>query len=149
MKKIKEITGLLPKLSKEDALLISSAFEFAKEAHEGQLRFSGEPYFNHLFETAKILAELKMSPKTISAGLLHDTLEDASVSEELVKEKFGEEILFLVKGVTKLGKIKYRGAERHNESMRKLFVAVSQDIRVIIIKLADRLHNIRTLEYVP
>ncbi len=149
MEQIKEITKFIKPLSKKDADLLSRVFEFAKEAHDGQKRFSGEPYFIHSFETAKILAELQMSPTTISAGLLHDTLEDAHVSESEIREAFGEEILFLVKGVTKLGKIKYRGAERHSESLRKLFVAVSQDIRVIIIKLSDRLHNMRTLEYVP
>ncbi len=149
MEKIKEITSLLDRASKKDIELISTAYDFAEKAHAGQKRFSGEPYFSHLFETAKILAEIKMSPTTISAGLLHDSIEDAQAKEKDIENIFGEEILFLVNGVTKLGKIKYRGAERHNESMRKLFVAVSQDIRVIIIKLADRLHNIRTLKYVP
>lgn len=149
MEQLKEITKLIKPLSKKDEELLSKAFEFAKEAHDDQKRFSGEPYFIHSFETAKILAELQMSPTTISAGLLHDTVEDAHISENEIKEMFGEEILFLVKGVTKLGKVKYRGAERHNESLRKLFVAVSQDIRVIIIKLSDRLHNMRTLEHVP
>ncbi len=149
MDNIKEILSLADPISKEETELISKAFTFAKEAHKEQKRFSGEPYFVHPYETAKILADLKMSPIVISAGLLHDTLEDGNVSEEKIKENFGEEILFLVRGVTKLGKVKYRGAERHNESLRKLFVAVSQDIRVIIIKLADRLHNMRTLDHVP
>ncbi len=149
MEQLKEITTLIKPLSKKDNELLSRAFEFAKEAHSEQKRFSGEPYFVHAFETAKILAELQMSATTISAGLLHDTIEDAHISEGEIKEIFGEEILFLVNGVTKLGKIKYRGAERHNESLRKLFVAVSQDIRVIIIKLSDRLHNMKTLEHVP
>ncbi len=149
MEDIKEIINLVNSPSKEDIDLMSKAFDFAKKIHEGQKRFSGEPYFIHPYETAKILADLKMSPTIISAGLLHDTLEDGNVSEKEIKEKFNEEILFLVRGVTKLGKVKYRGAERHNESLRKLFVAVSQDIRVIVIKLADRLHNMRTLEHVP
>ncbi len=149
MSSVKEITNLISSLPKEDFELIEKAFEFSKKAHEEQKRFSGDPYFVHPCETAKLLAELKMSPVTISAGLLHDTLEDAGVSEKEIEENFGEEILFLVRGVTKLGKLKYRGVERHNESLRKLFVAVSQDIRVIIIKLADRLHNMKTLEYVP
>ncbi len=149
MEDIKEITNLTDPLSTEDIDLISKAFDFAKKAHENQERFSGDPYFIHPHETAKILADLRMSPTVIAAGLLHDTLEDGSAKEEEIKENFGEEILFLVRGVTKLGKVKYRGAERHNESLRKLFVAVSQDIRVIVIKLADRLHNMRTLEHVP
>ncbi len=148
MENIKEITNQI-EASKEDIAMITKAFHFSKEAHEGQKRKSGDPYFIHAFETAKILAELRMSPKTICAGLLHDTIEDAHISEEEIKTTFDEEVLFLVKGVTKLGKLKYRGVERHNESLRKLFVAVSQDIRVIIVKLADRLHNMRTLQYVP
>ncbi len=149
MESTKEIINLAAPLSREGAELISRAFDFAKKTHEGQQRFSGEPYFIHPYETAKILASLRMSPTVISAGLLHDTLEDGNVKEEEIEEIFGEEILFLVKGVTKLGKVKYRGAERHNESLRKLFVAVSRDIRVIIVKLSDRLHNMRTLQYVP
>jgi GTP diphosphokinase / guanosine-3',5'-bis(diphosphate) 3'-diphosphatase len=149
MENIKEIISIISPLSKSETQLIVDAFEFSKKAHEGQERFSGDPYFIHLFETAKILSHLKMSPTTIAAGFLHDSIEDAGVPEEEIKNLFGEEILFLVKGVTKLGKLKYRGVERHNESLRKLFVAVSQDIRVIIIKLADRLHNMSTLEYVP
>ncbi len=149
MENVKEILNPISPLSKKDSRLIESAFNFAREGHEGQKRFSGESYFSHVYETAKTLADLKMSPVTIAAGLLHDSLEDANIPEEKIKEEFGEDVLFLVQGVTKLGKIKYRGVKRHNESLRKLFVAVSQDIRVIIIKLADRLHNIRTLEHVP
>jgi GTP diphosphokinase / guanosine-3',5'-bis(diphosphate) 3'-diphosphatase len=149
MENVKEIIQNISPLSKSETQLIVDAFDFAKKTHEGQKRFSGEPYFVHLFETAKILSELKMSPTTIAAGLLHDSIEDAGAKEEEIKTLFGEEVLFLIKGVTKLGKLKYRGIERHNESLRKLFVAVSQDIRVIIIKLSDRLHNMNTLEYVP
>ncbi len=149
MEDVKEIINLVNSPSKEDIDLISKAFSFAKKIHEGQKRFSGEPYFIHPYETAKILADLRMSPTIISAGLLHDTLEDGNVSEKEIGKMFNEEILFLIRGVTKLGKVKYRGAERHNESLRKLFVAISQDIRVIVIKLADRLHNMRTLEHVP
>ncbi|MDD5606660.1 MAG: HD domain-containing protein [Candidatus Pacebacteria bacterium] len=146
---IKEITNLVKSFSPEDIELISRAFNFAKERHADQKRFSGEPYFIHVFETAKTLAELGMSPITISAGLLHDVIEDAKAEESIIEKEFGPEILFLINGVTKLGKIKYRGAERHKESLRKFFVAVSQDIRVIIIKLADRLHNMKTLQYLP
>lgn len=135
--------------SKEEAELITRAYEFAKRAHEGHTRYSGDPYFNHVEETAKILAEFGVGAKTIGAGLLHDSIEDVGTSEEEVKEKFGDEILFLVKGVTKLGRLKYRGVERHVGSLQKLFVATSQDIRVLFIKFADRLHNLRTLEYVP
>jgi GTP diphosphokinase / guanosine-3',5'-bis(diphosphate) 3'-diphosphatase len=149
MERAREIINKARGISEKDSELILSAFDFSKEKHEGQERLSGEPYFDHVYETAKILAELGMSAKTISAGVLHDIVEDGKASEEEVEKKFGKDVLFLVEGVTKLKKLKYRGAERHRESLRKLFVAVSQDIRVIIIKLADRLHNMRTLEYVP
>ena len=145
---VKDITNLMDSPSAEDTALIEKAYNIAEEAHRGVLRKSGEPYFTHVFETAKIIAELKMGPATISAGLLHDSIEDGVLTEEKIKKEFGDEILFLVNGVTKLGKLKYRGAERHIESLRKLFVASAQDIRVIIIKLCDRLHNMRTLQYV-
>ncbi len=144
-----EIIKLMKSPSRQDIELVSKAFFFAESAHRDQERFSGEPYFIHVFETAKILAELGMSSTTVSAGLLHDCLEDGKAKNEEIEEIFGKEILFLIRGTTKLGKLKYRGAQRHNESLRKLFVAVSQDIRVIIIKLADRLHNMKTLEHVP
>jgi GTP pyrophosphokinase len=145
---VKDITDLIDSPTPEDIALITKAYNMAEEAHSGVTRKSGEPYFNHVFETAKILAEFKMDPMAISAGLLHDSIEDGVLTEEKIKAEFGDEILFLVNGVTKLGKLKYRGAERHIESLRKLFVASAQDIRVIIIKLCDRLHNMRTLEYV-
>jgi len=143
-----DIIKLIDSPTTADIALIEKAYKTAEEAHAGVLRKSGEPYFNHVFETAKIIAELKMDPATICAGLLHDSIEDGVLTEEKIKEQFGKEILFLVNGVTKLGKLKYHGAERHMESLRKLFVASAQDIRVIIIKLCDRLHNMRTLQYV-
>ncbi len=145
----KELLSLLKSKSKQDIDLVAKAFDFAKKAHADQKRFSGELYFVHVYETAKILAELGMSATTVSAGLLHDCLEDAGANKQEIEKEFDSEILFLVEGVTKLGKLKYRGAQRHKESLRKLFVAISQDIRVIIIKLADRLHNMKTLEHVP
>jgi len=145
---VKEITNLMDSPSMADMTLIEKAYNIAEEAHRGVLRKSGEAYFTHVFETAKIIAELKMGPATICAGLLHDSIEDGVLTEEKIRQEFGEGILFLVNGVTKLGKLKYRGAERHIESLRKLFVASAQDIRVIIIKLCDRLHNMRTLQYV-
>ncbi len=149
MSEKKELLNLMKSKSKEDIDLVSRAFNFAEKAHSKQKRFSGDPYFIHPFETAKILAELGMSAVTVSSGLLHDCLEDTGIEEKEIEKEFGKEILFLVRGVTKLGKLKYRGAQRHNESLRKLFVAISQDIRVIIIKLADRLYNMKTLSYVP
>ncbi len=149
MPDIKEITSLLSNPSQDDLTLIQKAYAFAVRAHERQKRMYGEPYFIHPFATGKNLAELGMSATTISAGLLHDTLEDTSVTAEELEKNFGKEILFLVEGVTKLGQIKYRGMTRHTESLRKLFVAMSQDIRVLIIKLCDRLHNMQTLQFVP
>ncbi len=145
----KEIINLIEGgLSKEDEALIEKAYHFAMRAHEGQKRMSGEPYFMHVFETAKILAKLGMDARTISAGLMHDVLEDTEIKEEEMKREFGDEIVFLVKGVTKLGTLKYRGHERHIESLRKFFVAMANDLRVVIIKFADRLHNLKTLEHV-
>lgn len=147
------VTELLRKLpsgsKKEDEELIRKAYDFAFNAHKGQNRYSGEPYFIHSFETAKILADINMSAAVIAAGLLHDTIEDSDITPEQIKEEFGEEILFLVDGVTKLGKLRFQGLTRHAESLRKLFVAISKDIRVVIIKLADRLHNMQTLMHVP
>ena len=135
-------------INEKDKELIIKAYNFAEKAHEGQKRMSGEPYFIHVFETAKILAKLGMDAKTISAGLLHDVLEDTPIKEEELKREFGEKIVFLIKGVTKLGTLKYRGHERHVESLRKFFVAMANDLRVVIIKFADRLHNLSTLQFV-
>lgn len=135
--------------SEADRARVRAAYEFAEIAHANQRRFSGEPYVLHSFETARILAELGMDADTVIAGLLHDTLEDTNISRTELEASFGADVLFLVEGVTKLGTLKYHGADRHIESLRKLFLAMAQDIRVIIIKLADRLHNIRTLEHVP
>jgi len=146
----KEIIDLIEGgVNKEQEELINKAYDFALKAHEGQKRLSGEPYFIHVFETAKILAKFGMDTQTIIAGLLHDTLEDTKTTEEEIRKEFGEDILFLIKGVTKLGALKYRGHERHVESLRKFFMAMSHDLRVVIIKFADRLHNLRTLEFVP
>jgi len=133
----------------DDKKLVEKAKEFAHKAHEGQKRKNGEPYFNHLVATAESLKELGMSATTIAAGYLHDTIEDVGVSPEKIEEEFGKDVRFIVEGVTKLGHIKYHGTDRHNESLRKLFVAMSQDIRVLIVKLCDRLHNMETLEFVP
>ncbi|MCX6757554.1 MAG: RelA/SpoT family protein [Candidatus Nomurabacteria bacterium] len=145
---IKEIFELTGELKPKDMELIEKAYDFAKNAHEGQKRNSGEPYFNHVFETAKILATLGMDSETIAAGLMHDVLEDTQIKEEEMEKIFGKNIVFLVNGVTKLGTLKYRGHERHVESLRKFFVAMANDLRVVIIKFADRLHNLRTLEHV-
>lgn len=150
MSNTKEITDLIiGGVKKKEEELIEKAYVFAEKAHTGQKRMSGEPYFIHPFETAKILAKLGMDTQTIAAGLLHDVLEDTKITEEEIEHEFGPDILFLIKGVTKLGTLKYRGHERHVESLRKFFVAMANDLRVVIIKFADRLHNLRTLEFVP
>jgi len=135
--------------TEDDKALITRAYKMAEVAHEGQTRKSGEPYMAHPESIGIMLADMGMGPRTIAAGLLHDSLEDTSVTAEEIQKEFGAEVLFLVEGVTKLGSVRYYGSDRHNESLRKLFVAVSQDIRVLIIKLVDRLHNMQTLEYVP
>lgn len=145
---IQEIISQLKEPKEADIKIIEKAYAFAKNAHDGQERFSGEPYFSHSFETAKILASLHLDTATIVAGLLHDIIEDTEATEKDIRKEFGEEILSLIKGATKLGKLKYRGVERHVENLRKLFLAMARDIRVILIKLADRLHNMRTLQYV-
>jgi guanosine-3',5'-bis(diphosphate) 3'-pyrophosphohydrolase len=148
MANVKDIIDLIEGgLNKKEEELLNKAYGFAEKAHEGQKRLNGDPYFIHVFETAKILAKLGMDTQTIAAGLLHDVLEDTKVSEAEIKKEFGDDILFLIKGVTKLGTLKYRGHERHVESLRKFFVAMAQDLRVVIIKFADRLHNLRTLEF--
>ncbi len=144
----KQIIATVSAATPTDAELIERAFAFAEKAHEGHTRYSGEPYMNHVAAVGLKLAEMGMGPRTIAAGLLHDTVEDTPVTSEDIKREFGDEILFLVEGVTKLSSVRYYGSDRHNESLRKLFVATSQDIRVLIIKLADRLHNMLTLEYV-
>ncbi|WP_202906839.1 RelA/SpoT family protein [Abyssisolibacter fermentans] len=127
---------------------VIKAYRFAEIAHEGQFRNSGERFFIHPCEVAIILANINMDIDTIVAGLLHDVIEDTDVTYEKIVEVFGDEIALLVDGLTKLKKIKYRTKEeRIAENMRKMVIAMSKDIRVIIIKLADRLHNMRTLEY--
>lgn len=147
-KDIKEIFTLIKEIKPKEHKLLERAYAFALKAHRGQKRLSGEPYFFHVFETAKILADLGVDTETISAGLLHDVLEDTETTEEELLRKFGKNIVFLVKGVTKLGTIKYRGHQRHVESLRKFFIAMTNDLRVVIIKFADRLHNLRTLKFI-
>ena len=146
---VDKIIGQIRHLTPADKELIERAYTFAEKAHEGHTRYSGEPYMTHIAEVGFKLAAMGMQPSTIAAGLLHDTVEDTPVSTKDIKEQFGDEILFLVDGVTKLSSVRYHGTDRHNESLRKLFVATSQDIRVLIIKLADRLHNLETLHHVP
>ncbi len=145
----KDIINELHKPTEEERKLITKAFSYTESAHEGHKRYSGEPYINHPAAVAYKLAAMGMTPVTICAGLLHDTIEDTPITSDDIRNEFGEEILFLVEGVTKLSSVRYYGTDRHNESLRKLFVATSQDIRVLIIKLTDRLHNMETLHHVP
>src|ERR1700744_2871431 len=149
MTTVKEIVAAMQEHTPEDEALIQKAYDFAEKAHSAHKRYSGEPYFIHPAAVGKHLAALGMDAPTIAAGLLHDTIEDGEVTEEEVEKEFGPEVRFLVEGVTKLGKHKYRGAERHAESLRRLLVATSADVRVLIIKLTDRYHNMTTIEHVP
>ncbi len=132
-----------------DIELIKKAYLFAEKAHFGQCRKSGEPYIEHPLHTAFILTQIKADVSTIIAGILHDVPEETEYTIEDIKENFGEEVAFLVEGITKLGKIKYRGIERYRENLKKMFLAVADDIRIIYIKFCDRLHNLRTLEALP
>ena len=134
-----------------DLDIVVKAYNFSEMAHSNaQTRFSGERYFTHPYNVALILADLHMDVQTICAGLLHDVVEDTGITVDDIKKEFGVEIANMVDGVTKLSKVKYRNKEeRQAESLRKMIVAMSKDIRVVIIKLADRLHNIRTLQYMP
>ncbi len=131
-----------------DLEAIGRAYDTAYAMHDGQFRKSGEPYIIHPVETARILAELGMDDETLMAGLLHDVVEDTEYTEKQLKENFGEEVALLVDGVTKLGSLVFETKEEAQaENMRRMFLAMSRDIRVLIIKLADRLHNMRTIDY--
>ncbi len=129
--------------------LLKKAYEYARSAHEGQNRMTGEPYINHPMETAVKLAEFKLDQTTIIAGILHDVPEDTDRTVEDIRKEFGSEVSFLVEGITKLGTIKYRGVDRFTENLRKMFVAMAEDVRVIFIKFADRMHNLETLNALP
>ncbi|MEY3029351.1 MAG: hypothetical protein RL198_748, partial [Actinomycetota bacterium] len=133
---------------KSDLVAVERAFRVAEQAHEGQRRMSGEPYITHPLAVARILADLGAGPVTIIAALLHDTVEDTEFRIDDVKREFGDEVALLVDGVTKLDRVKF-GDAAQAESMRKMVVAMSRDIRVLVIKLADRLHNARTWGFVP
>ena len=132
----------------EDILELEQAFEFAKRLHEGQYRISEEPYIIHPIEVVKILVSLRADKHTLMAGFLHDILEDTETKPEEIKELFGEDVLNLVQGVTKLGKLQFKSKEeRQAENFRRMFIAMANDVRIIFLKLADRLHNMRTLNF--
>ena len=136
--------------NQESIDLINQAYDFIMEKHEGQKRKSGEPYTIHLIWVAYILATVQTGPATIAAGLLHDVMEDCGVSREEMVERFGEEITTLVEGVTKIGKMPFKDeSDVYAENHRKIYIAMAKDIRVILIKFADRLHNMRTLQFMP
>jgi guanosine-3',5'-bis(diphosphate) 3'-pyrophosphohydrolase len=144
---IKKVLKYDPKANTE---LIERAYDYARQAHDGQKRISGEAYITHPVEVAMILTEIEMDTSSICAALLHDVIEDTSVSYLNIKNDFGEEIALLVDGVTKLSRIQFQSREdAQAENLRKMFLAMARDIRVILIKLADRLHNMRTLSYQP
>ena len=143
------INALLEYQPHADVDLVRKAYELAHAAHEGQKRASGEEYIIHPLCVAKILTELQIDYITITAALLHDVVEDTTYSQAQMEDIFGPEVAMLIDGVTKLGKIKYQSkVEQQSENYRKLFLAMAKDIRVIMIKLADRLHNMRTLKFV-
>ena len=133
---------------KDDLAPLERAFRFARQWHEGQTRDSGEPYMVHPVKVALILAEMRMDVVAMETGLLHDVVEDTSVTLEQVRKEFGEEVAHCVDGVTKLSKLDFYSAEdRQAESFRKMLLAMVEDIRVMMVKLADRLHNMRTLGF--
>ena len=149
----KTVDELLAKIAKNhpsgDLALVEKAYQFANKAHAGQKRRSGEPYINHPLAVADTLADLSLDPTTIAAGLLHDCVEDIEdVTTETIEREFGSEVALLVDGVTKLSRLDFTSREEQQaESLRKMFLAMGKDIRVVLIKLADRLHNMRTLKY--
>src|SRR5262244_3997300 len=143
---------LLDKLRKnrpaEDPWLVRRAYEIAAERHRAQVRRSGEPYLTHLLEVAHILADMRLDAITLTAAVLHDVIEDTEFPVSRIEERFGSEVARLVEGVTKIGRLNMMAPEaRQAENIRKMVLAMVNDVRVVLVKLADRLHNMRTLEY--
>src|SRR5882672_7231423 len=133
-----------------DLAVLARAYQFSAASHKGQQRASGEPYVSHPLEVAHLLVDFKMDVTTVTAGLLHDVLEDSAATKADLEREFGGEIAELVDGVTKIGKLAFSSREeRQAENFRKMLVAMARDLRVLMIKLADRLHNMRTLQYLP
>src|SRR5271165_6671532 len=134
----------------EDPWMVRRAYEIAAERHRDQFRSSGEPYITHLLEVAHILADIKLDATTLAAALLHDAIEDTEYPVSRIEERFGPEVAHLVEGVTKIGRLNMMAPEaRQAENVRKMLLAMVNDVRVVLVKLADRLHNMRTLEFLP
>ena len=134
----------------DDLEIINRAYNYSLKHHTGQTRASGEPFLVHPLEVAQVLAEMKLDSSSIAAGLLHDAIEDTEATREDIKANFGEQVAHMVEGVTKIDKIEFASKEeRQAENVRKMVLAMVDDIRVVLIKLADRLHNMRTLEHLP
>src|SRR4051795_12837749 len=139
--------GLPERLDRE---LLARAYRFSEKAHEGQKRLSGDKYVSHCVEVAKILVDLQLDSTTVASGLIHDVVEDTAVTVEDIEAEFGKEIAEIVDGLTKIGHLPLNSSqERQVENYRKLLLSIAKDARVILIKLADRLHNMRTLDYLP
>src|SRR5499427_10406907 len=144
---LSELAGYHPSA---DLPLVRRAYQFAAQAHDGQTRKSGDPYVTHPLSVAQVIAELKLDVASVCAGLLHDCVEDTTATVEQLGEQFGKEIAYLVDGVTKLGKLPYSTREEQQaENFRKMLLAMARDIRVILVKLCDRLDNMRTLDHMP
>src|ERR1700741_3624611 len=148
------LSELLEKLKKnrpsDDPWQVRRAYDIAAERHRDQLRKSGEPYMTHLLEVAHILADMRMDATTLGAALLHDVVEDTEFPVSRIQERFGEETARLVEGVTKIGRLNMLAPEtRQAENVRKMLLAMVHDVRVVVVKLADRLHNMRTIEFLP
>src|SRR6202790_2683870 len=134
----------------DDLSIVKKAYDYSLKHHEGQSRASGEPYLVHPLEVALVLAEMKKCPVALAAGLLHDSVEDTSVTVVDIRKEFGEQVAHIVEGVTKISAIDFATREEQQaENLRKMMLAMVDDIRVVLIKLADRLHNMRTLEHLP
>ncbi|OGH77797.1 MAG: hypothetical protein A2469_00960 [Candidatus Magasanikbacteria bacterium RIFOXYC2_FULL_40_16] len=153
MREKQTIDSLVEKIKtyspESDLDIVRLAFNFADDAHRGQFRKSKEPYITHPLAAAHILADMRIDPVIITATLLHDVPEDTHITLQEIEDNFGSEIRKMVEGITKLGKLKYRGVERYIENLRKMFIAMAEDIRVMIIKFADRIHNLQTLDSLP
>ncbi|HEY6305701.1 MAG TPA: HD domain-containing protein, partial [Candidatus Angelobacter sp.] len=149
--KFQQLLGKVAENRRQDDLeIIRKAFDFSLLHHQGQVRASGEPYLIHPLEVSLVLADMKLDSTAIAAGLLHDAIEDTPVTHEDIRREFGDQVVHIVEGVTKIDKIDFASREeRQAENVRKMVLAMVNDIRVVLIKLADRLHNMRTLQHLP